>query len=72
MITTFHLPTKIVFGGGSFKQLEAEAREMGQKAMLVTGRSSMRRTGVLDRVVQDLKNMTTLQLGGRTSASHGE
>lgn len=56
MITTFYLPTRIIFGAGSFKQLGAEAREMGQKAMLVTGRSSMRRTGVLDRVVQDLKN----------------
>lgn len=56
MITTFHLPTKIIFGVGSFKRLGAEAREIGQKAVLVTGRSSMRRTGVLDRVVQDLKN----------------
>lgn len=56
MITTFHLPTKIIFGAGSFNQLGAEARESGQKAMLVTGRSSMRRAGVLDRVVHDLKN----------------
>ena len=55
MITTFYLPTRIIFGAGSFNQLGAEARELGQKAMLVTGRSSMRRTGVLDRVVQDLK-----------------
>jgi len=56
MITTFYLPTMIVFGVGSFKQLGAEAKELGQKAMLVTGRSSVRRTGVLDRVIQDLKN----------------
>jgi len=56
MITTFHLPTKIIFGVGSFKQLGAEAREIGQKAMLVTGRSSVRRTGLLDRVIQDLKD----------------
>ena len=56
MITTFYLPTKIIFGVGSFKQLGSEARELGQKALLVTGRNSMRRTGVLDRVVQDLKN----------------
>jgi len=56
MITTFYLPTKIIFGVGSFKQLGAEAKELGQKAMLVTGRSSVRRTGVLDRVIQDLKN----------------
>jgi len=56
MITTFYLPTKIIFGVGSFKQLGSEARGLGQKALLVTGRNSMRRTGVLDRVVQDLKN----------------
>lgn len=28
---------------------------MGQKAILVTGSSSMRKTGVLDRVVKDLR-----------------
>ena len=56
MITTFYLPTKIIFGVGGLNQLGAEARELGQKAMVVTGRSSMRRTGVVDRVVQDLKN----------------
>jgi len=56
MITTFYLPTRIIFGAGSFKQLGAEARKLGRKAILVTGRSSMRRAGVLDRVVEDLKN----------------
>ena len=56
MITTFHLPTKIIFGVGSLNQLGAEARELGQKAILSTGRSSMHWTGRLDRVVQDLKN----------------
>ena len=55
MITTFYLPTRIIFGAGSLSQLGAEARGLGQKAMLVTGRSSMRKTGVLDRVVGDLK-----------------
>jgi len=62
MITTFYLPIKVIFGAGSLKQLGMEARELGQKAMLVTGHSSMRRTGVVDRVVQDLKSngMNTL------------
>lgn len=55
MITTFHLPTKIIFGTGSLVQLGAEARRIGQKAILVTGSSSMRQTGVLDRVAHDLK-----------------
>lgn len=56
MITTFHLPTRIIFGVGSFKQLGTEAKEFGQKAMLVIGRSSVRRTGVLDSAVEDLKS----------------
>ena len=56
MITTFYLPTRIIFGVGSFKQLGAEAKEFGQKAMLVIGRSSVRRTGVLDSAVEDLKS----------------
>ncbi len=56
MITTFYLPTRIIFGVGSFKQLGTEAKEFGQKAMLVIGRSSVRRTGVLDSAVKDLKS----------------
>ena len=56
MITTFYLPTRIIFGAGSLSQLGTEARESGQKAMLVTGRGSMRRTGVIDRAVGDLRN----------------
>lgn len=56
MITTFYLPTRIIFGVGSFKQLGTEAKEFGQKAMLVIGRSSVRRTGVLDSAVEDLKS----------------
>ncbi len=55
MVTTFHLPTKIIFGSGSLNQLGSEARKLGRKAMLVTGSKSMRRTGVLDRVVKDLE-----------------
>jgi len=56
MITEFYLPTKIIFGSGSLARLGAEAKKLGRKAILVTGSGSMRRTGVLDRVVQDLKD----------------
>jgi len=55
VITTFHLPTKIIFGPGSLARLGEEARRIGPKAILVTGSRSMRKTGVLDRVVHDLK-----------------
>ena len=54
-MTVFNLPTKIIFGPGSLTQLGAEAKGLGRKALLVTGASSMRKTGVLDRVLHDLK-----------------
>jgi hypothetical protein len=54
-ITRFYLPTKIIFGSGSLTRLGSEARRIGNKAVLVTGSSSMRKTGVLDRVTEDLK-----------------
>ncbi len=52
---SFDLPTRIIFGSGSLAQLGVEAGKLGRKAILVTGRSSMRKTGVLDRVIQDLR-----------------
>ena len=54
MITTFYLPTKIVFGSGSVDQLGEEAKEIGRKAMIVTY-PDIRRVGLLNRVVEDLK-----------------
>ena len=56
MITTFYLPTKIIFGPGSLARLGAEAAELGRKAILVSGKSSLRKSGILDSVVNDLKN----------------
>ncbi len=54
MITTFYLPTKIIFGSGSIDQLGEEASKIGRKAMIVTY-SDIRRIGLLSRVVEDLK-----------------
>jgi len=55
MTTTFHLPTKLIFGVGSLDQLGTEARKLGRKAILVID-PVVRDTGVLDRAVQDLKS----------------
>lgn len=54
-VTRFHLPTKVIFGFGSLARLGSEAKKLGQRAILVTGYSSMRETGVLDRVINDLR-----------------
>lgn len=56
MTTTFYIPTKIISGAGAFKQLGKEASQFGKKALLVTGKSSVRRSGLLDRAVADLQN----------------
>lgn len=53
--TRFHLPTKIIFGSGSLSLLGSEAKKVGQRAILVTGSTSMRKTGVLDKVTNDLR-----------------
>ena len=48
-------PTHILFGIGTIDQLGAKAAELGRKALLVTGGSSAKRTGLLDRVQTLLK-----------------
>ena len=54
MITTFHLPTRIIFGTGSINRLGEEAKVLGQKAFIVTY-PDIRRIGLLDRVQQLLR-----------------
>lgn len=54
MITTFYLPIRLVFGPGSLERLGDEAKQLGQKAMIVTY-PDIRRVGLLDRVVKNLK-----------------
>ncbi len=53
---TFWNPTKVVFGKDTVKSVGKEARAFGQKALLVYGRSSIKRSGVYDKVVSSLKD----------------
>ncbi|HEU4962272.1 MAG TPA: iron-containing alcohol dehydrogenase [Bacilli bacterium] len=50
-----HMPTRIVFGRGEVEKIGAEAVKIAGKAMIVTGRTSTKKTGVLDRVVKSLE-----------------
>jgi glycerol dehydrogenase-like iron-containing ADH family enzyme len=50
----FHLRTKVRFGVGTFAEAGAEAAALGKTALVVTGRSAMRRAGLTDRLVASL------------------
>ncbi|MBI4566978.1 MAG: iron-containing alcohol dehydrogenase [Planctomycetes bacterium] len=47
-------PTRIIFGLGEVARLPGEARALGRRALLVTGRATARRHGYLDLVRQML------------------
>lgn len=49
------MPTRIVFGKGEVDNVGREASKHGRKILLVTGRGSTKKTGVLDRVLRSLE-----------------
>ncbi|GAH94863.1 unnamed protein product, partial [marine sediment metagenome] len=46
----FYTPGKIIFGPGGLSQVGAEAKRLGNKALIVLGKSAMRKSGALDRL----------------------
>lgn len=56
------LPTKIVFGEGALNKLSSLVKDLGNKAMIVTGKKSTKQSGVLDKVTKLLeeKGMETI------------
>jgi alcohol dehydrogenase YqhD (iron-dependent ADH family) len=51
----FHLPTKIVFGSGKLAECGQEARRLGKRPLLLTGKTAMQKAGVLAKVTGMLK-----------------
>jgi len=51
----FHNPTHLIFGAGTLSRLGEVVRRHGQKALIVTGGGSIKRSGVFDRAVASLK-----------------
>ena len=47
-------PVKLVFGPGEFKRAGKEAKLLGKKAFIVTGKSAVQKMGLLDRLVGQL------------------
>jgi alcohol dehydrogenase class IV len=54
-IGEFYAPGKIIFGPGGLSQVGAEAKRLGSKVLVVLGRSAMRKSGALDRLIHLLK-----------------
>jgi len=48
-------PTRLIFGDGSLAGLGRAARTLGQSCLVVSGKKSARRTGVLDQVMEQLR-----------------
>lgn len=55
MYFNYNLPVNITFGRGSIREIGAVTADYGTRAMIVTGQSSAKESGLLDRVVNYLK-----------------
>ncbi len=52
---TFLAPDEFIFGAGALEVLGEKVRRYGTRAVLVTGRSAMARTGIADRALKVLR-----------------
>ena len=50
------MPTEAVFGPGSFGALGDRSRTLGKRPLIVTGKNSARKTGILDRALLQLEH----------------
>ncbi|MGM0613086.1 MAG: iron-containing alcohol dehydrogenase [Bacteroidota bacterium] len=53
---TYYNPTKLHFGSGVVGDLGQSAQQYGRKALLIYGKGSIKKNGIYDQVVQQLKN----------------
>lgn len=51
----YYLPVNLIFGVGKVDSLGMETKKYGGKALLVTGQGSTKRTGLLDRALELMK-----------------
>ncbi|MFO7152606.1 MAG: iron-containing alcohol dehydrogenase [Bacillota bacterium] len=52
---SFYMPTRILFGRGKAKEIGLHAKELGKKALVVTGKSSAKKTGNLEKITKSLE-----------------
>lgn len=51
----YYMPTKLHFGPGTINKTGEIAKKYGKKALIVTGKSSSKKIGALDKVIDSLK-----------------
>jgi len=51
----FNNPIKMIFGAGEIDKIGIEAKAIGKKAMIVTGKGSSSKFNILNRVIEYLK-----------------
>ena len=57
----YYLPVNLIFGQGKADLVGEETAKYGRRALVVTGRNSARKTGLLDRIQDSLKKPVSLQ-----------
>lgn len=51
----YHNPTKLIFGKGQIEKLAGEIQPYGSRILIVYGGGSIKRNGIYDRVLEELK-----------------
>ncbi len=52
---TFYLPTKLIFGPGEIEKVGVEAKNLGERALIVTGKRSASEFGIVHKVTDHLE-----------------
>ena len=52
---TYYMPSRIIFGSSFLEVLKSEAKQFGSKALLITGKSFIFKTGLYDKTVDVLE-----------------
>jgi alcohol dehydrogenase len=63
---TYYNPTKLIFGKGQMDALKTEVPQYGKKVLIVYGGGSIKKNGIYDKVMQELKsvNAEVFELSG--------
>ncbi len=61
---TIYNPSKVIFGENSLAQISNEAKKLGKKILLVYGQSSIKKTGLYDRIIHSLEDFDIVEYSG--------